>query len=80
YATLLAEGYGIRLSGEDVNRGTFFHRHAALHDQNREKWDEGSHRPLASLQAEQGRFRSFDSVLSEEAVLAFGYGYATATP
>ncbi len=80
YATLLAEGYGIRLSGEDVNRGTFFHRHAALHDQNREKWDEGSHRPLASLQAEQGRFRSFDSVLSEEAVLAFEYGYATATP
>jgi 2-oxoglutarate dehydrogenase E1 component len=80
YATLLAAGYGIRLSGEDVNRGTFFHRHAALHDQNREKWDEGSHRPLASLQTEQGRFRSFDSVLSEEAVLAFEYGYATATP
>ena len=80
YATLLAAGYGVRLSGEDVNRGTFFHRHAALHDQNREKWDEGTLQPLAHVQPEQGRFQSFDSVLSEEAVLAFEYGYATATP
>jgi 2-oxoglutarate dehydrogenase E1 component len=80
YATLLAAGYGVRLSGEDVNRGTFFHRHAALHDQNREKWDEGTYQPLAHLQPEQGYFQAFDSVLSEEAVLGFDYGYASATP
>ena len=80
YATLLAAGYGVRISGEDVGRGTFFHRHAAFHDQNREKWDEGTWWPLASLQESQGTFQCFDSVLSEEAVLAFEYGYATATP
>jgi 2-oxoglutarate dehydrogenase E1 component len=80
YATLLAAGYGVRISGEDANRGTFFHRHAAFHDQNREKWDEGVYQPLAHIQPEQGRFQCWDSVLSEEAVLAFDYGYATATP
>jgi 2-oxoglutarate dehydrogenase E1 component len=80
YATLLAAGYGVRISGEDANRGTFFHRHAALHDQNREKWDEGVYQPLAHVQSEQGRFQCWDSVLSEEAVLGFDYGYATATP
>jgi 2-oxoglutarate dehydrogenase E1 component len=80
YATLLAAGYGVRISGEDVGRGTFFHRHAALHDQHREKWDEGTFWPLKSLQDSQGQFQCYDSVLSEEAVLAFEYGYATATP
>jgi 2-oxoglutarate dehydrogenase E1 component len=80
YATLLAAGYGVRISGEDANRGTFFHRHAALHDQHREKWDEGIFQPLAQIQSEQGRFQCWDSVLSEEAVLGFDYGYATATP
>jgi 2-oxoglutarate dehydrogenase E1 component len=80
YATLLAAGYGIRISGEDVGRGTFFHRHAAFHDQNREKWDEGTWWPLKSLQESQGLFQCYDSVLSEEAVLGFEYGYATATP
>ncbi|MCX7898264.1 MAG: 2-oxoglutarate dehydrogenase E1 component [Rhodocyclaceae bacterium] len=80
YATLLAAGYGVRISGEDVGRGTFFHRHAVFHDQNREKWDEGTWVPLANLQEGQGRFQVFDSTLSEEAVLAFEYGYATASP
>ncbi len=80
YATLLAAGYNVRISGEDVGRGTFFHRHAALHDQNREKWDEGTWWPLANLQEKQGWFHCFDSVLSEEAVLAFEYGFATASP
>ena len=80
YATLLAAGYGVRLSGEDVGRGTFFHRHAVFHDQNREKWDEGTWVPLQNLQDTQGKFQCFDSVLSEEAVMAFEYGYATASP
>ncbi len=80
YATLLAAGYNVRISGEDVGRGTFFHRHAALHDQSREKWDEGTWWPLAHVQEKQGWFQCFDSVLSEEAVLAFEYGFATASP
>jgi 2-oxoglutarate dehydrogenase E1 component len=80
YASLVSAGYNIRVSGEDVGRGTFFHRHAALHDQNREKWDEGTYWPLQNIQEHQGRFMCFDSVLSEEAVLAFEYGFATAAP
>jgi len=80
YASLLAQGFGVRLSGEDIGRGTFFHRHAVLHDQNRKKWDEGVHVPLANIQDGQARFQCFDSVLSEEGVLAFEYGYATAEP
>ncbi|MCL2075316.1 MAG: 2-oxoglutarate dehydrogenase E1 component [Betaproteobacteria bacterium] len=80
YATLLAEGYGVRISGEDVGRGTFFHRHAAIHDQNRQVWSEGVHYPLAHLQEKQGRFQCHNSVLSEEGVLAFEYGYATTEP
>jgi 2-oxoglutarate dehydrogenase E1 component len=80
YATLVSAGFNIRVSGEDVGRGTFFHRHAAVHDQNREKWDEGTYWPLQHVQEEQGRFMCFDSVLSEEAVLAFEYGFATAAP
>ena len=80
YASLLAQGYSVRISGEDVGRGTFFHRHAVLHDQKRERWDLGSYRPLEHIQDGQARFHCFDSVLSEEAVLAFEYGYATAEP
>jgi 2-oxoglutarate dehydrogenase E1 component len=80
YASLLVSGYGVRISGEDVGRGTFFHRHAAFHDQNRENWDEGTYFPLQHLQEKQARFQCFDSVLSEEAVLAFDYGYASANP
>ncbi|HRE19014.1 MAG TPA: 2-oxoglutarate dehydrogenase E1 component, partial [Rhodocyclaceae bacterium] len=80
YASLLVSGYGVRLSGEDVGRGTFFHRHAALHDQNRENWDQGTYYPLKHLQDKQASFHCYDSVLSEEAVLAFDYGYSSANP
>jgi 2-oxoglutarate dehydrogenase E1 component len=80
YATLLVEGYGVRVSGEDCGRGTFFHRHAVLHDQNRERWDAGIHVPLQHIQEKQAPFIVIDSVLSEEAVLAFEYGYSTAEP
>ena len=80
YASLLAQGYGVRLSGEDVGRGTFFHRHAVLHDQKRERWDEGIYKALDHIQDGQARFQCFDSVLSEEGVLAFEYGYATTEP
>jgi 2-oxoglutarate dehydrogenase E1 component len=80
YSTLLVEGYGVRVSGEDVGRGTFFHRHAVLHDQKREKWDSGNYMPLQHLQDDQAPFVVIDSVLSEEAVLAFEYGYSTTEP
>ncbi|GHT95667.1 2-oxoglutarate dehydrogenase subunit E1 [Betaproteobacteria bacterium] len=80
YASLLAQGYGVRISGEDVGRGTFFHRHAVLHDQKRENWDAGSHVPLAHIQDAQARFQCYDSVLSEEGVLGFEYGYGTTEP
>jgi 2-oxoglutarate dehydrogenase E1 component len=80
YASLVAQGFAVRLSGEDVGRGTFFHRHAVLHDQNRERWNQGTYVPLEHIQEGQAPFQSFDSVLSEEAVMAFEYGYATAEP
>ena len=80
YASLLVSGYGVRISGEDVGRGTFFHRHAAFHDQNRETWDGGTYHALKNLQEKQAGFHCYDSVLSEEAVLAFDYGYASANP
>ena len=80
YASLLIQGYGVRVSGEDVGRSTFFHRHAVLHDQKRESWDDGTYIPLEHIQDGQARMQVYDSVLSEEAVLAFDYGYATAEP
>ena len=80
YASLLRDGYAIRISGQDCGRGTFFHRHAVLHDQNREKWDAGTYIPLQHIAANQGDFVVIDSVLSEEAVLGFEYGYATSEP
>ncbi len=80
YAALLNEGYGVRLSGQDSGRGTFSHRHAVLHDQNREKWDSGTWIPLQHVKDGQPDFEIIDSVLSEEAVLGFEYGYSTSEP
>jgi 2-oxoglutarate dehydrogenase E1 component len=80
YASLLKEGYAVRISGQDSGRGTFFHRHAVLHDQNRERWDSGTYVPLQHVAANQGDFVVIDSVLSEEAVLGFEYGYSTSEP
>jgi 2-oxoglutarate dehydrogenase E1 component len=80
YASLLRDGFAVRISGQDSGRGTFFHRHAVLHDQNREKWDSGSYSPLNHVAANQGDFVVIDSVLSEEAVLGFEYGYSTSEP
>ncbi|HEY6281595.1 MAG TPA: 2-oxoglutarate dehydrogenase E1 component [Burkholderiales bacterium] len=80
YATLLEEGFPVRISGQDSGRGTFFHRHAVLHDQNRERWDDGTYIPLQHVSEKQADFLVIDSVLSEEAVLGFEYGYATAEP
>ena len=80
YASLVDEGHPVRLSGQDAGRGTFAHRHAVLHDQNREKWDSGVYIPLQNVRAGQGNFVVIDSLLSEEAVLGFEYGYATAQP
>ena len=80
YATLLSSGYAVRITGQDTARGTFSHRHAVLHDQNREKFDEGSYTPLENVSEGQAPFRVIDSVLSEEACLAFEYGYSSAEP
>jgi len=76
YATLLADGFDIRLTGQDTQRGTFFHRHAVLHDQVTGATDT----PLARVAKDKVRFRVTDSTLSEEAVLAFEYGYSTTDP
>lgn len=80
YASLVAQGFGVRVSGQDCGRGTFFHRHAVLHDQNRERWDAGIHIPLQHIQDGQAPFVVIDSVLSEAGVLGFEYGYATCEP
>jgi 2-oxoglutarate dehydrogenase E1 component len=76
YATLIQDGYRIRLSGQDSGRGTFFHRHVVLHHQETGE----ACVPLRRLDPENPRFLVIDSLLSEEAVLAFEYGYATAAP
>ncbi|MFJ7566386.1 2-oxoglutarate dehydrogenase E1 component [Herminiimonas sp. NPDC097707] len=80
YASLVSSGYAVRLTGQDAGRGTFVHRHAVLHDQNRERWDAGTYVPLQNVSDQQAWFRVIDSVLSEEAVLAYEYGYSTAEP
>lgn len=76
YASILTSGNKVRITGQDVGRGTFSHRHAVLHDQE----DGTEFIPLQSLAADQRSFSIYDSLLSEEAVLAFEYGYATTTP
>ena len=76
YGTLLDQGYNIRLTGQDVCRGTFSHRHAVLHDQKRGK----TLTPLDRIEGESNWFELYDSFLSEEAVLAFEYGYSTTSP
>lgn len=76
YAATVAEGHRIRIVGQDSGRGTFFHRHAVLHNQT----DASTYTPLEHISAEQAPFQVYDSALSEEAVLAFEYGYATAEP
>ncbi|RXZ38380.1 2-oxoglutarate dehydrogenase E1 component [Oxalobacteraceae bacterium CAVE-383] len=80
YASLVTSGYAIRLAGQDSGRGTFVHRHAVLHDQNRERWDAGTYIPLQNVSEGQAPFDVIDSVLSEEAVLGFEYGFSTAEP
>ncbi|MDT0594467.1 2-oxoglutarate dehydrogenase E1 component [Glaciecola petra] len=76
YATILDDGTDIRMTGQDSGRGTFFHRHAVLHGQT----DAVAYMPLQHLHDKQGAIEIYDSVLSEEAVMAFEYGYATAEP
>jgi 2-oxoglutarate dehydrogenase E1 component len=76
YASLVQEGYPIRLTGQDSGRGTFFHRHAVLHDQATGR----TYVPLEHLASNQPRFTVTDSVLSEEAVMGFEYGFATTEP
>jgi 2-oxoglutarate dehydrogenase E1 component len=76
YATVLAAGYPIRLTGQDVGRGTFFHRHAILYDQN----TSAAYTPLQHLPAPAAAFHIYDSLLSEEGVLGFEYGYASSAP
>jgi 2-oxoglutarate dehydrogenase E1 component len=76
YASLIQEGYPVRLTGQDSGRGTFFHRHAVLHDQPTGR----SYTPLQHLATNQPTFTVTDSVLSEEAVMGFEYGFSTTEP
>ncbi|MCY4264173.1 MAG: 2-oxoglutarate dehydrogenase E1 component [Gammaproteobacteria bacterium] len=76
YATVLTSGNAVRITGQDVGRGTFSHRHAVIHDHETAE----AFVPLQQLAADQSKFSIYDSLLSEEAVLAFEYGYATTMP
>ena len=80
YASLVTNGTAVRISGEDSGRGTFSHRHAVLHDQNREKWDDGAYIPLRHMSEHQASFLVIDSILNEEAVMAYEYGFACSAP
>lgn len=76
YASLLDAGYPVRLAGQDTARGTFFHRHAVLHNQR----DGETYAPLDHIREDQAPFTVIDTIVSEEAVLGFEYGYATSSP
>lgn len=76
YATLIDQDYAIRLAGQDSGRGTFFHRHAVLHNQ----LTGDAHIPLRHIKEDQALFTAIDTILSEEAVMAFEYGYAMTNP
>lgn len=76
YASMVSEKVPVRISGQDSGRGTFFHRHAVLHNQK----DGSTWIPLQHMAGDQGRFIVIDSLLSEEAVLGFEFGYAAAEP
>ncbi len=76
YASIVAEGKDVRMSGQDVKRGTFSHRHAVLRDEN----TNAEYSRLSNINATQGKFRIYNSLLSEYAVMGFEYGYAMATP
>lgn len=76
YASLLEDGFAVRLTGQDSGRGTFFHRHAVLHNQRNGE----PYVPLQNLQPGQPWFTIVDSILSEEAVLGFEFGYSTTEP
>lgn len=76
YASLLTENHDVRLSGEDVKRGTFSHRHAVIYDEK----TNASYNRLSKLQDKQGIFHIYNSLLSEYAVMGFEYGYAMANP
>jgi len=76
YGSLLLNGYPVRITGQDCGRGTFFHRHAIVHDQ----IDGRYYTPLKNLSNDQQQFSIYDSLLSEEAVLGFEYGFSTAAP
>ena len=76
YAALIEDGFSVRISGQDSGRGTFFHRHAVLHDQN----SDNTYIPLQHIADHQPRVQVIDSVLSEEAVMGFEYGYSTTEP
>lgn len=76
YGTILEDGYNVRLTGQDSGRGTFFHRHAVLHNQG----DAAEYMPLEHISETQNEIEIYDSVLSEAAAMAFEFGYATAEP
>ncbi|MCB0515423.1 MAG: 2-oxoglutarate dehydrogenase E1 component [Chitinophagales bacterium] len=76
YASLLVEGKNVRMSGQDVKRGTFSHRHAVITDEETNI----EYNRLSDLSPTQGRFMIYNSLLSEFAVLGFEYGYAMASP
>ena len=76
YASLLREGKDVRMSGQDVQRGTFSHRHAVLRDENNDK----AYNRLSRIEGATGQFRIYNSLLSEYGVLGFEYGYALASP